>query len=114
MSERLRFECITAIDKRRVRLTADRYENHVLEHEDLLRDFDNPSAWIQMALETAETIEPGEWGEMQVYIGPPVTPPKGIRTLRCFEVVVWREPDNCGHVVTAMAPTVKKRAGGRR
>ena len=95
-----------AKDGRVIRLMKDRYDDHVLdEHPDLLRDFDYPASEIAKALETADQIKPGEWGNTQVYIGPVIYPTKGpfTKQARRMHVVVWREANNRGHVITGFS-----------
>lgn len=117
--ERMKFENCRASDGRIIRMTEGRYD-HAIEHWDLLRDFDYPAVEIQKALEHAEEIRP-EQPPKQTYIGPTVMPTRAAVSgfhfasrERRFHVVVWTEPDNQGHVITAFAvPNAPKRVGGR-
>lgn len=103
VGEQLCFECLGK-GGRLIRLTRSRYEGHILNrHPDLLRDFNHPASWIQMTLENPDRLSPtGPKGDREKYIGAPVMPEKGIQTRRRFHVVVQLEPNNRGHVVTAM------------
>jgi len=117
---RLCFEC-RAVDGRIVRLTRARYDSHILdEHPDLTRDFVFPIAEIQKALETALSVTDSRYDPLNVaeYVGPLVAPNGvgvgfgGPPKPRQFSVIVWKEPNQRGHVLTAYAPVV--RLGGKR
>lgn len=70
------FEC-DAKDGLRVRLTQDRWDNHIRlldGHPELEWHFAYPKPEIQKALELAEEISPGNKPNTRLYLGPPVVP----------------------------------------
>ena len=101
------FEKCQARDGLVVCLQKKRYDEHVLEHEDLLRDFDYPVTEIMRALEQADSIRQ-EQPPKQTYIGPPVMPTRAAvagfgfaNKPRRMHVLVWKDSSTHGHVVTA-------------
>jgi hypothetical protein len=94
------FEC-TATDGRVVRLHKDTYYGHIKPHHpEIERDYDYPVGEIQKALVSAQSTQPGITNQRMSYLGPAVTPKTNPGPER-FKVVVQKEVDNKGFVVTA-------------